>query len=380
MKFYKLTLAILALAFAAALPTSAVCAQDADEQEAKSDPTVFDVPDGKDVAFYTELLPKIMKEYQLEVQGAKNAEEAKPYLQKLGKALKALYVNTKDAKDDDAKQVSSNAFFITMQVYEATGDLEGLKALREVASDEYKTVIDALLLQVTIQNAAEKKDKAAIKAAIDDYFAKSDDLRVAGSADSIAMMLQEIDPAVAKEFSSRVVEEFSKSDVAVKKQIAERIVGKVRFAELVGNEMKMEGLYLDGKEIDWSSYRGKVVLVDFWATWCGPCLGEIPNVQALYEKYHEAGFDVLGYSVDRDVDALKKFEEERKLPWKTASETLSVQAKDKGGKEYASISDYYGVNAIPTMVLVGKDGKVLDTHARGEHLKKLLEEQFPDVK
>ena len=380
MKFYKLTLAILALAFAAALPTSAVCAQDADEQEAKSDPTVFDVPDGKDVAFYTELLPKIMKEYQLEVQGAKNAEEAKPYLQKLGKALKALYVNTKDAKDDDAKQVSSNAFFITMQVYEATGDLEGLKALREVASNEYKTVIDALLLQVTIQNAAEKKDKAAIKAAIDDYFAKSDDLRVAGSADSIAMMLQDIDPAVAKEFSTRVVEEFSKSDVAVKKQIAERIVGKVRFAELVGNEMKMEGLYLDGKEIDWSSYRGKVVLVDFWATWCGPCLGEIPNVQALYEKYHEAGFDVLGYSVDRDVDALKKFEEERKLPWKTASETLSVQAKDKGGKEYASISDYYGVNAIPTMVLVGKDGKVLDTHARGEHLKKLLEEQFPDVK
>ena len=380
MKFYKLTLAILALAFAAALPTSAVCAQDADEQEAKSDPTVFDVPDGKDVAFYTELLPKIMKEYQLEVQGAKNAEEAKPYLQKLGKALKALYVNTKDAKDDDAKQVSSNAFFITMQVYEATGDLEGLKALREVASNEYKTVIDALLLQVTIQNAAEKKDNAAIKAAIDDYFAKSDDLRVAGSADSIAMMLQDIDPAVAKEFSTRVVEEFSKSDVAVKKQIAERIVGKVRFAELVGNEMKMEGLYLDGKEIDWSSYRGKVVLVDFWATWCGPCLGEIPNVQALYEKYHEAGFDVLGYSVDRDVDALKKFEEERKLPWKTASETLSVQAKDKGGKEYASISDYYGVNAIPTMVLVGKDGKVLDTHARGEHLKKLLEEQFPDVK
>jgi len=140
--------------------------------------------------------------------------------------------------------------------------------------------------------------------------------------------------------------------------------------------MKVEGLYLDGTEIDWKSYRGKVVLVDFWATWCGPCIGEIPNMTKMYEKYNAAGFEILGYSIDDDLERLHKFEEDRKLPWKTASRKLTQDAE----KDYVIISEYYGVNAIPTMVLVGKDGKVLSTKARGAELERLLGEQFPEVK
>ncbi|MBQ6826995.1 MAG: TlpA family protein disulfide reductase, partial [Thermoguttaceae bacterium] len=136
------------------------------------------------------------------------------------------------------------------------------------------------------------------------------------------------------------------------------------------------GLYLDGTEIDWKSYRGKVVLVDFWATWCGPCIGEIPNMTKMYEKYNAAGFEILGYSIDDDLERLHKFEEDRKLPWKTASRKLTRDAE----KDYVIISDYYGVNSIPTMVLVGKDGKVLSTKARGAELERLLGEQFPEVK
>ncbi len=169
--------------------------------------------------------------------------------------------------------------------------------------------------------------------------------------------------------------------VAILETAIMRVEGKKRFAELVGNEMIVEGVYFEdgkaGEEIKWEDYRGKVVLVDFWATWCGPCVGEIPNVLALYEKYHDAGFEVLGYSLDSNLEALEKFEKERELPWKTASRKLSVEAE---GKEYVNLTDYYGINAIPTMVLVGKDGKVLDTRARGEHLKELLEGLFPDVK
>ena len=137
---------------------------------------------------------------------------------------------------------------------------------------------------------------------------------------------------------------------------------------------------VDGTTFTLSGHSDECVLINFWATWCGPCVAEVPNVRALYEKYHDAGFEVLGYSVDEDIEALEKFEEEKKLPWKTASEKLSVEAKENGGKEYVNLSEYYGISAIPTMVLVGKDGKVVSTSARGEELKRLLKEQFPDVK
>ena len=108
---------------------------------------------------------------------------------------------------------------------------------------------------------------------------------------------------------------------------------------------------------------------------------EIPNVKSLYEKYHDAGFEVLSYSVDTDLDALKKFEEDAQIPWKTASSELAAQKKnDKGEPVYKDLSAYYGISTIPRMILVGKDGKVIATDARGPRLAELLQRQFPNVK
>ncbi len=199
------------------------------------------------------------------------------------------------------------------------------------------------------------------------------------NAPSIFMMLRGVDADLANSFLERLVKTFEKG-TDLQKNIAKKLVGLNRYNELVGNELKVEGLYLDGEEIDWDSYRGKVILVGVWATWAQPNRDEISNVQALYEKYHDAGFDVLGYCVDSDVDALKKFVEERKIPRKTASEALSVQAKENGGKEYESLSSYYGFNGGTGMLLVGKDGKVIEKHVPGDRLQEFLEEQFPDVK
>ena len=79
--------------------------------------------------------------------------------------------------------------------------------------------------------------------------------------------------------------------------------------------MEITGTLLDGEPVDWESYRGKVVLVDFWATWCGPCRAEIPNVLEMYEAYHDKGFDVLGVSLDATPEAAEKYVAENKLPW-----------------------------------------------------------------
>jgi len=113
---------------------------------------------------------------------------------------------------------------------------------------------------------------------------------------------------------------------------------------------------------------GKVVLIDFWATWCGPCVAEIPRVRDAYDRYHERGFEVVGISLDEDRDALEAFVAEKQIPW-----PIILDARNDAG----GLAARYGINAIPTMILVGRDGTVVSTDARGPRLEELLAEQFP---
>jgi thiol-disulfide isomerase/thioredoxin len=111
----------------------------------------------------------------------------------------------------------------------------------------------------------------------------------------------------------------------------------------------------DGRAVDLSQMAGKVVLIDFWATWCGPCLAEIPNVKKAYNELHEKGFEIIGVSFDNDIETMKKFVAVNEMPW--------PQYCDGGGWKSAINKDF-AINAIPTMYLVDKNGVLRETDAR----------------
>jgi thiol-disulfide isomerase/thioredoxin len=113
--------------------------------------------------------------------------------------------------------------------------------------------------------------------------------------------------------------------------------------------------------------EGKWVLVDFWASWCGPCRAEMPNVLEAYNKYHEKGFEVLGISFDQKKDAWVKAIEQIKMPW--------MQLSDLKGWQCAA-APAYKIDAIPDNILIDPQGKIIDRALRGKGLQKRLEKIF----
>jgi peroxiredoxin len=114
-----------------------------------------------------------------------------------------------------------------------------------------------------------------------------------------------------------------------------------------------------GKPLSVAQYKGKVVLVDFWATWCMPCRAELPNVIATYAKYHDLGFEIIGVSLDTDKDAMVKFTQENNMTWPQYFDGLKWQNK---------LVAQYGVEGIPFTILIDPQGNIIDKNVRGEAL------------
>jgi thiol-disulfide isomerase/thioredoxin len=124
----------------------------------------------------------------------------------------------------------------------------------------------------------------------------------------------------------------------------------------------------DGKSLKLSDLKGKVVLIDFWASWCGPCRRENPNVVRIYQKYADKGFTVLSVSLDKDKNAWLEAVKRDNLLWPNHVSDLKAWSNEA--------AQLYKVKGIPFTVLVDKEGKIIQTNLRGEELENTLKSIF----
>ena len=120
-----------------------------------------------------------------------------------------------------------------------------------------------------------------------------------------------------------------------------------------------------GKPIKLEDYRGKVVLLDFWASWCAPCRKEMPNVKNVYSNYHDKGFEIIGISLDDKEPNFKRYVQSEQMPW--------PQIYDGKGWQ-SELGMLYAVSAIPATYLIDREGKIRYKNVRGEELGRAVKE------
>ncbi|MCQ0112061.1 TlpA family protein disulfide reductase [Zhouia amylolytica] len=130
--------------------------------------------------------------------------------------------------------------------------------------------------------------------------------------------------------------------------------------------LEMSFTAMDGTKVNLKNMRGKVVLIDFWSTYCPPCIKEMPHVKELYDKYKDNGFEVIGIIANGEEsrEQIMKIMEKTRATW--------PQRLDKASNVSVSYHSLYNINSLPTVWLLDKEGRIVDRNARGERLEPLI--------
>lgn len=177
-------------------------------------------------------------------------------------------------------------------------------------------------------------------------------------------------PNLVNELFGEIYQILKQSDNPEHQKAIKSLEGILRFSQLPGQEMTIEGTLWNNLPFDPETLKGKVVIVDFWATWCVPCHVMGRDLLKLYEQYKDQGLTIVGYSIDDNIEELSSYLQYEKIPWPTLSEKISVQ------NNQLSLNKYYGISSVPTLILIGKDGKVIKTDPDLKQLTELLNNLF----
>lgn len=181
------------------------------------------------------------------------------------------------------------------------------------------------------------------------------------------------DTNAARKLFEGMAELVKKSKSPAVRAQAEEFEGSARRLGLPGNPLVLTGETLEGEDFDIKSLKGKVVLVQYWASWCTYCLQELPHIRQAYDKYNEKGFEVVGVNLDDTAGRAREIVKDSKLPW---PQLFSKDPKALGMQNPNAIR--YGINSIPQCILVDREGKVVTLQARGGQLDRELEKLFPE--
>lgn len=261
-------------------------------------------------------------------------------------------------------------------IAEAVRQLEAMPVKPEASGDAWNTQLAPLLDEILSAPEATSEEKAtALLAAADSCPERSipkliDDMAKVCSAYpeeglranlemKRVLLLDRVDPATAMRRLQQLADDRNEKVASIAR-------GEVRRRALKDSPLDLRFTALDGRQVDLGAWRGKIVVVDIWATWCAPCVKEMPQVLAAYRKYHPSGFEVVGISLDKDRTALEQFIKQKSVPWPQYFQGTSPR------NEFV---DRFGITGIPQMWLLNKEGKVVSFSVR-EHFAEEIEKVF----
>ena len=342
------------------------------EQE-PADP--FALPEGSDSVSVGTFVQNMVRNFSTRGAELRTEDGTKDYLNRMDKALAEL--QGRKLEEEPATLVASvrmQALNVLVQLRDPTSQQRltaVIDMLKQSESQALKNLAAHFELQTqisqldTLEPARRKEVVAMIAAKLREKPISRDTVQLAQSAADTLQNVGEPHEAVAA-YEAFIASIKSHNDERLGGLI-ESMEGAARFAGLMGNPMEVKGTTVDGQSFDINQYKGKVVLVDFWATWCGPCIGELPNVKQNYELYHGKGFEVVGISLDDDPERLHEFLQEEEIPWVTLFPTDETQ---RGWEN--PIARHYGISGIPSVILINQEGNVVNLNARGPALGQAL--------
>jgi thiol-disulfide isomerase/thioredoxin len=181
---------------------------------------------------------------------------------------------------------------------------------------------------------------------------------------SLVFMGDDSEPAYLREMGQSFAKIFEGASDKRLAGFSNAIRQSMKSLDKIGKEFEITGKTLAGKEFDLKNMKGKVVLVDFWGTWCPPCVAEIPNIVSVYEKYHGKGFEVIGVTQpakNQDDAGVSDFLQKQKMPWTCITIEDSLK-----------LIKMHQVNSYPNPILIGPDGRIVSARARGPQLERML--------